>query len=114
MLLVQIKPDQTAAFEELIAEAEGGAGDDDRPALKAQAPAWKVFKATEPMQGNALYVVVVDPAMPSAEYELIDMLFKTMTDGRSARPRRRKSSRATRRRLPGQQVEPDARSAVGL
>ena len=38
------------------------------------------------MQGNALYVVVVDPASAGTEYNPIDVLFKTMTDEQKRAP----------------------------
>ena len=46
---------------------------------KQQAAGWKVYKAAEPIGANALYVIIVDPAVPDAEYELFAMLQKTMT-----------------------------------
>jgi hypothetical protein len=38
------------------------------------------------MGGNALYVVVVDPATAGTEYNPIDVLFKTMTDEQKRAP----------------------------
>ena len=74
MLLVQVKPDQTAAFDELSTK------------LKTAASGWKIYKASEGMQGNALYVVVVDPAVAGTEYNPIDVLYKTMTDEQKRAP----------------------------
>jgi hypothetical protein len=86
LLLVQIKPDQTAAFEELSSKLKAALAATTDPALKAQGSAWKTFKATEPMGGNTLYVVVIDPAAASTEYNPIDVLFKTMTDDQKRAP----------------------------
>jgi hypothetical protein len=60
LLLIQIKPDQTAAFEELIAKLKGG--------------------VAKTMGANALYVVVVDPAVKDVEYELFAILQKVLTE----------------------------------
>lgn len=79
ILLVQIKPDQTAAFEEMIAKLKAGFAKTEDPTLKQQAAGFKVYKAGEPMGGNALYVVAIDPAVPTAEYEPFAMIQKTMT-----------------------------------
>jgi hypothetical protein len=79
ILLVQIKPDQTAAFEELITKIRAGAAKASDPALKQQLSTLKVYKSSEPMAGNALYVVVADPVLKAAEYELLTMLQKLMT-----------------------------------
>jgi hypothetical protein len=86
ILLVQVKPDQTAAFEELNSKLEAALAASTDPALKAQGSAWKAYKAAEPMGGNALYVVVVDPAVAGTEYNPIDVLFKTMTDDQKRAP----------------------------
>jgi hypothetical protein len=86
LLLVQVKPDQTAAFEELSSKLQAALSTTADPALKAQGAAWKIYKASEPMGGNALYVVVVDPAVAGTEYNPIDVLFKTMTDEQKRAP----------------------------
>ena len=78
MLLVQIKPDQTAAFEELMSKLKPALEGATDPALKAQA-SFKVYKSAEGSGGNALYVVVFDPATPNAEYNFLDMFNKTLT-----------------------------------
>jgi hypothetical protein len=86
ILLVQVKPDQTAAFEELNSKLKAALATTTDPALKAQGTAWKVYKSAEGMQGNALYVVVIDPASAGTEYNPIDVLFKTMTDEQKRAP----------------------------
>ena len=78
MLLVQVKPDQTAAFEELMSKLKPALEAATDPALKAQA-SFKVYKSAEASGGNALYVVVFDPAIPGAEYSFLDMFNKTLT-----------------------------------
>ena len=79
LLLVQVKPDQTAAFEEMVAKLKGGLTMSSDAALKTATSGFKIYKASEPMAGNALYVVVVDPATPNAEYDFFMLLQKTMT-----------------------------------
>ena len=86
LLLVQVKPDQTAAFEELSTKLKAALATTQDPALKAHGTAWKIYKSSEPMQGNALYVVLVDPAVAGTEYNPIDVLFKTMTPEQQRAP----------------------------
>ena len=86
LLLVQVKPDQTAAFEELASKLQTALSATADPALKAQGAAWKTYEASEPMGGNALYVVLVDPAVAGTEYNPIDVLFKSMTDEQKRAP----------------------------
>lgn len=78
-LLVQIKPDQTAAFEEMVGKLRAGLARTDDAQLKQQASGFKVYKAQEPFGQNALYVVMIEPTVMNAEYELFAMLQKTMT-----------------------------------
>ena len=86
LLLVQVKPDQTAAFEELASKLGAALSTTSDAALKSIGSGWKVYKASEPMQGNTLYVVVVDPATAGTEYNPIDVLYKTLTDEQKRAP----------------------------
>src|SRR6266542_1047956 len=79
-LLVPIKPDQTAVFEEFATKLKAGLAASSDPILKQQAAGLNIYKSAEPFGANALYVVTMQPAVPNAEYELFAMLRKTMTD----------------------------------
>ena len=80
MLLVQIKPDQTAAFEDMMAKLKPALTASSDATLKQQA-GYKVYKSADPAgpNGNILYVVVFDPAVPGAEYSFLLMFNKTLT-----------------------------------
>lgn len=80
MLLVQIKPDQTAAFEEMIGKLQAGLAKTTDETLRRQAAGFKVYKAAELFGPNVLYVVLAEPAVPGVEYELFGMIQKTMTE----------------------------------
>jgi hypothetical protein len=79
LLLVQIKTDQTAVFEEMMGKLKTGLAGTTDATLKQQAAGLKVYKAAEPFGANALYVVTMEPTVPASEYELFAMLQKTMT-----------------------------------
>jgi len=82
LLLIQIKPDSTAVFEEMLVKLRAGLEKSTDAALKEQFANFKVYKATEPMgaEKNALYVVVTDPTTgPKGEYEFFATLQKVMT-----------------------------------
>lgn len=80
LLLVQIKGDQTAVFEELVAKLRAGAGKTEDAAVKGQLSSLKVYKTSEGAAGgNALYVILFDPATKDAEYELFALVQKVMT-----------------------------------
>ena len=78
-LLVPIKPTETAVFEEFAAKLKAGLAKTQDATLKQQAAGFKIYKSAEPFGPNALYVVTIEPVVPNAEYELFDMLRRTMT-----------------------------------
>jgi hypothetical protein len=81
MLFVQIKPDQTAVFEEMMGKIINGTASATDADAKAQAGAWKYYKATEPGPGGTvMYIVVVDPAKPNTEYQFFEVIQKTLSD----------------------------------
>ena len=86
LLLVQVKPDQTATFEEMMKKLGAAFGATQDAALKTQGSGIKVYKAAEGMQGNALYVLIADPATPDAEYYPLQLLAKMMTDDEKRNP----------------------------
>jgi Asp-tRNA(Asn)/Glu-tRNA(Gln) amidotransferase A subunit family amidase len=79
VLLVPIKPDQTAAFEEFAKKLKANLARSEDPTIKQQAPTIKIYKSAEPFGANALYVIIVDPVIPNAEYDVFGLLQKTMT-----------------------------------
>ena len=79
LLLVQIKPGQTTVFEEMVTKLKSNLAASTDTALKTSTQGFKVYKAAEPMQGNALYVVVIDPAVANSEYDFFMLMQKTMT-----------------------------------
>ena len=79
MLLVSVKSDKTADFEEMVGKLKAGFAKTTDETLKKQGAGFKVYKASEANGGNTLYVVLVEPAVPASEYELFNMLQRTMT-----------------------------------
>jgi hypothetical protein len=68
VLLVQVKGDQTAAYESLITKLKESLAKNEKPERKAMAAGWKVYKSSEPMAGNTLYVHIVDPVSAGQNY----------------------------------------------
>jgi len=85
-LLVPIKPDQTAVFEEFAKKLLAGLAKSTDPTLKQQAAGLKIYKSEEKIGANALYVVVIEPVVPNSEYELFALLSKTMTEAELRAP----------------------------
>ena len=86
MLLVQVKPDQTAAFEEMIAKMKSTVQGATDPLTKQQGNV-KVYKSSEPgAGGNAFYVVLYDPATPGTEYYWLEVINKALTPEQQSDP----------------------------
>jgi hypothetical protein len=70
-----IKPDKTADFEATITRLKEALAKSDKPERKKQAAGWKVFKASEPgPNGSVIYVSLMDPTVPGADYSVSDIL----------------------------------------
>jgi hypothetical protein len=85
VFLFQVKPDQTATFEELAVKVRDGLAKSDKPERKQQLASWKVYRAEPGMGANALYLLVVDPAVKGAEYDLL-MLFSESLGAEAGTP----------------------------
>jgi hypothetical protein len=91
MLLVQVKPDQTAAFEEMIAKLKSGTAAASDPQVKA-AGQLKAYKSAEPGPGgNVFYILVYDPATPGTEYNWLEIINKTLTPEQQRDPATREA-----------------------
>ncbi len=79
LLLVPVKASATADYEAVIRELQAALSASADPERRRQAAGWRVFKAVEAdAKGQALYVHLVSPALPSVDYRpsavLDDML----------------------------------------
>jgi hypothetical protein len=87
LLFVQVKPDQTAVFEEMMGKIKNGVGNSSDPDIKAEAGSWHYYRATEPGQGgNVLYIVIIDPVKPGTEYQFFAVIQTTLTDEQKRDP----------------------------
>lgn len=68
ILLVQIKPDQTAAYEGLLDKLKESLQKSEKAEHKSMAAGWKIYKSADGMNGNTLYVHIVDPVAPGQNY----------------------------------------------
>ena len=81
LLFNTVKPERTADFEKVIGYLQTALAKSSDPTIQAQARGWRVFKASEPGPNNTvLYVFVLDPAVPGADYGLGHILGQAYTD----------------------------------
>jgi hypothetical protein len=70
LITILIKPDKTADFELVLNKLKEALGKSEKPERKQQAAGWKVFKSTQMAQGNAVYIMRIDPVIKGQEYDI--------------------------------------------
>ena len=70
LMIVLIKPDKTADFESVVAKYKEALGKSEKPARKQQLAGMKFFKSSQQEQGNAVYILYVDPVVKDEEYDI--------------------------------------------
>lgn len=81
LLFHTVRSDRVAEFEKLVAFLQAALEKSTDPTIRAQARGWRVFRAAEPgPNGTVLYVFVIDPAVPNAEYGFGRILADVFTD----------------------------------
>lgn len=78
MLLTPIKPDKTADFEAVMQVIRDAMRRSSSTVRQEQAKSLKVYRAAEPSGANALYVILMDPVVPRADYDFAAILKDSM------------------------------------
>src|SRR5690348_9779915 len=82
---VAIKPDKTAAFEQIMTRVREALAKSSDAAKQRQAAGWKVMKIEKPMpDGNIAYVHVISPVVRDADYTVMQILYDAFPDERQA------------------------------
>ncbi len=76
LMIVYIKADKTADFEDLMNKLKEGLAKMDAPEAKQQAASLKLFKNPNVQGGIAVYVLFADPAVKNVEYWFLPILYK--------------------------------------
>jgi hypothetical protein len=75
LILYTIKPGSTADFEMVLNKTKEALTKSDKPERKQQAATWRVYKSDQPAaNGNVTYVMVIDPAVKAADYNIVNIL----------------------------------------
>ena len=78
MLIVQVKADQTAVYEGLLAKLKESLAKNEKPERKAQAAGWKIYKSPDPAGNVVVYVHIIDPVAPGQNYiETYKLIYET-------------------------------------
>jgi hypothetical protein len=70
IITLLIKPDKTADFELVLSKLKDALNKSEKPERKQQAAGWKVFKSSAMAQGNAVYIMRIDPVVKGQEYDI--------------------------------------------
>ena len=70
----QVRPDKTADFEQVATRLRAALRTSGDATRRKQGNGLKIYKAEEPYGGMTLYVFVLDPAVPSADYSITRIL----------------------------------------
>jgi hypothetical protein len=82
---VAIKPDQTAAFEQVMRRVREALHKANDPVRTRQADGWQVMRMEKPLpDGNIAYVHVVSPVVRDADYTVMRILYDAFPDERQA------------------------------
>jgi hypothetical protein len=74
ILTFLIKPDKTADFELVLSRLKEALQKSENARRHEQAAGWRVFKSSEMAQGNAVYVMRIDPVVKGEEYDITRLI----------------------------------------
>jgi hypothetical protein len=74
VITMLIKPDKTADFELVLTRLKEALQKSENPRRREQAAGWKVFKSAQLAQGNAVYVMRIDPVIQGEEYDITRLI----------------------------------------
>lgn len=74
IITMLIKPDKTADFELVLTRLKEALQKSENPRRKEQAAGWKVFKSSQLAQGNAVYIMRIDPVVKDEEYDITRLI----------------------------------------
>jgi hypothetical protein len=70
VITILIKPDKTADFESVLSKYKEALEKSDKPERKQQLAGMKFFKSPTAVQGNTVYVVLVENVIKGQEYDI--------------------------------------------
>ncbi|HVB37705.1 MAG TPA: hypothetical protein VND92_04175 [Vicinamibacterales bacterium] len=81
LLFSEVKPEKAADFETILTRLQEAMAHSTDPVVRRQAAGWHVFKARQPGPAKGvLYVCLVDPTVPAADYTMSRLLKQLFPD----------------------------------
>lgn len=82
---VSIKPGRTEDFEKVLTKLRDALLESEKPERKQQAAGWKVMRIGKPLpDGNIVYVHIINPVVPGADYSVMQTLYDEVPEERQA------------------------------
>ena len=78
LIILLIKPDKTADFEAVVARLAQALEANPDPARRQQAAAWRILRSSEPGRDSVVYVFLLDPVVPGADYDPVRVLSESL------------------------------------
>jgi hypothetical protein len=78
LLLFYVRPDKTADFESVVARLAQALEASPDPARRQQAAAWRILRSSEPGRDFVVYVFLLDPVVPGADYDPVRVLSESL------------------------------------
>ena len=76
-----VNADKIAEYDQVIATLKDSLSKSMRPEAKQQLAGWKIMKNSAPQpDGSALYVHVISPVVPNADYSITNLVYEVVTD----------------------------------
>ena len=76
-----INSDKIAEYDQVIATLKDSLSKSMRPEAKQQLAGWKIMKNSAPQpDGSTLYVHVISPVVPDADYSITNLVYEVVTD----------------------------------
>jgi hypothetical protein len=76
-----VNADKAADYEAVVAKLKDALSKSEAPEAKAQMAGWKVMKnATPQPDGSLLYIHVISPVVPDADYSITNIVYAAIKD----------------------------------
>jgi hypothetical protein len=76
-----VNSDKIADYDQVIATLKDSLSKSMRPEAKQQLAGWKIMKNSAPQpDGSALYVHIISPVVPDADYSITNLVYEVVTD----------------------------------
>jgi hypothetical protein len=78
LLLFYVRPDKTGDFESVVARLAQALDASTDPIRRQQAAAWRMMRSSEPGRDAVVYVFLLDPVVPGADYDPVRVLSESL------------------------------------